>query len=259
MLWRKAVGIHGMRTSNPRMTVFSMSDFLLLGPVLFDNFELPERIAWGGAQRLAVHNLPGGVRVIDAMGRDDAQIAWSGVFSGGDASLRARAIDLMRVQGSVWPLVWDAFFYSVMIARFEADYAHANWIPYRIGCTVLRDEAEALVEAVASLAADALGDLAAAAGMQSGVDFSGAAAALGAPDATTQGSAAYGAAVSSLGGASAQIDASMATQETALNAATPDTAAGLTQATGAAGSLASLAGAQGYVQRALTNLQNAGT
>ncbi len=236
-----------------------MSSFLLLGPMLFQDFELPERITWGGAQLLSVHRLPGGVRVIDAMGRDDAEISWSGVFSGGSAGVRARAIDLMRAQGVVWPLVWDAFFYSVVVARFEADYAHANWIPYRIACTVLRDEAEALVEVAVSLAADALNDLASADGMGSGIDFSAPLAALGATDATTRGSAAYGGAVSSLSNASAQINASMATQEATLNAATPDNEAGLTQATSAAGSLASLAGASGYVQRALVNLQSAGT
>jgi hypothetical protein len=236
-----------------------MSSFLVLGPVLFQDFELPERICWGGAQRLAVHRLPGGVRVIDAMGRDDAAIAWSGVFTGNGASVRARAIDLMRADGSVWPLVWDAFFYTVVIAVFQADYTRSNWIPYRIACTVLRDEAEALVEVALSLAAGALGDLTSAAAMGSGVDFSAASSALGASGATTYGSAAYGSAVDSLSGASGQIDAAMTTQEAALNAAAPDSAAGLTQATGAAGNLATLTGARGYVQRALINLQNAGT
>ena len=53
-----------------------MAGTLLLGPVLFRDFELPGQITWGGKQRLAVHHLPGGRRVIDAMGRDDAAIVW---------------------------------------------------------------------------------------------------------------------------------------------------------------------------------------
>jgi len=236
-----------------------MSSFLLLGPVLFQHFELPERIAWGGAQRLAVHRLPGGVRVIDAMGRDDRDIAWSGVFSAGDAGLRARAIDLMRAQGWAWPLLWDAFFYSVVISRFDADYSRSNWIPYRITCTVLRDEAEALVETAASLGADALADLASADGMGSGIDFSAAIAAFGVDGATTRGSAAYGNAVGALSSSSGQIDSAMTAQEVSLNAAAPDTAAGLTQATSSAGDLAALSGARGYLRRALVNLQNAST
>lgn len=236
-----------------------MSSYLLLGAVLFQDFELPERISWGGAQRLAVHRLPGGERVIDAMGRDDKEISWSGVFTGSDAGVRARQIDLMRAEGSLWPLAWDAFFYSVVVARFDADYAHSNWIPYRITCTVLRDEAEALVEAAVSLAAGALADLTSADGFDSGVDFSSPLAALAAPGATTRGSAAYGTSLGVLSGASEQIDGSMTTQESVLNSASPDSAGGLTQATGAAGNLAALAGARGYVQRAVANLQNAST
>src|SRR5437660_207843 len=108
-----------------------MSTSLLLGTVLFQEFELPEKISWGGAQRLVVHRLPGGGRVIDTLGRDDAEIAWSGVFSGPDASARARLIDLMRADGSVWPLTWDSFFYSAIVGKFAADFARPNWIPYR--------------------------------------------------------------------------------------------------------------------------------
>ena len=236
-----------------------MSSYLLLGPVLFQDFELPERISWGGAQRLAVHQLPGGTRVIDALGRDDRQITWSGVFSGGGAAERARLIDLLRADGSVWPLTWDAFFYSVVIASFDADYSRSAWIPYRIACTVLRDEAEALVMAAVSLAADALADVTSADSLGSFIDLSSALSALSAPGATTLGSTAHGTALGSLSGSSAQINGAMTTQETTLNSASPDTAAGLTQATGSAGTLAALANARGYVQRALANLQNAST
>jgi len=236
-----------------------MSTYLLLGPVLFQDFELPERISWGGKQRLTVHRLPGGTRVIDALGRDDKEITWSGVFSGSGGSDRARLIDLLRAGGSVLSLTWEAFFYSVVIAGFDADYSRSNWIPYRITCTVLRDEAEALLTAAVSLAADALSDLTAAAGLDSGVDLSAPLAALASPGATTLGSAAYGTAVGAVSGASTQIDGSMTTQEGLVNANTPDTAEGLTQATSSAGTLAALAGARGYVQRAAANLQNAST
>jgi hypothetical protein len=59
-----------------------MSDIVLvLGPVAFSDFEDPERIRFGGAQRLAVHKLPGGARVIDALGPDDTEIGWSGIFA----------------------------------------------------------------------------------------------------------------------------------------------------------------------------------
>lgn len=136
--------------------------YLLLGPILFQGFELPGSITWGGAQSLAIHRLPGGNRIIDAMGRDDADITWSGVFSGRDATFRARALDLMRADGSVWPLTWDSFFYSVLIARLDIDHRRPNWLPYRISCTVMRDEAASLLMAPITFAASVARDLAVA-------------------------------------------------------------------------------------------------
>jgi len=236
-----------------------MANILLLGPVLFQDFEIPEHISWGGQQRLSVHRLPGGVRVIDAMGRDDAQISWSGVFSGINAADRARIVDLNRASGSVWPLVWDSFYYSVVIATFQADYRRVNWIPYRIACTVLRDESEALVEVAASLAASGLADLASAAGVGSSVDLSGPLSALGAAGAATLGTAAYGVALRSLNNTVVEIASSIATSGASLVAGTIGGAADLMQAVGTAGQLATLANAQGFVQRAQVNLLNAST
>lgn len=134
--------------------------YLLLGPILFQGFELPESITWGGAQSLAIHRLPGGVRIIDAMGRDDADITWSGIFAGPNATIRARALDLMRADGSVWPLTWDSFFYSAIIARLDIDHRRPNWLPYRISCTILRDEAASLLTAPISFSANVAQDLA---------------------------------------------------------------------------------------------------
>jgi hypothetical protein len=234
-----------------------MSGYLLLGPVLFQDFELPERIAWGGEQRLAVHCLPGGARVIDALGRDDAQIAWSGVFSGSNAAIRARLVDLLRAGGAVWPLTWNTFFYSVIIRLFEAEYTRSNWIPYRIACTVVRDEAEALVETATSLGAGILADLSAASAASTGLDFTAATFAVSARGATTSGSAAYTSASAALRGSAGQIATSISGAESGLSSASLGTAAGLTQATGAAGQLAALTNAGGYVNRAQVNLLNA--
>jgi len=44
-----------------------------LGAFQFALFEIPEKIHWGGSQRTAVHELVGGKRVIDAMGRSDSR------------------------------------------------------------------------------------------------------------------------------------------------------------------------------------------
>lgn len=222
---------------------------LLLGPVAFQGFELPERLSFGGAQRLAVHRLPGGMRVVDTLGRDDADLVWSGVFSGPDAGDRVRLLDAMRAAGEPVPLIWDAFCYTVIIARLDADYRSPWWIPYRIACTVVQDEATGLVAEIPSLAASALADLASAAAC--GADVSVAQATLAAPGATTLGGTSYSAAIATLSASRAAVESDMAAAESQLGTGDfPSTVA-------TAGRLAQLATARGYVARAAINLANA--
>lgn len=218
-----------------------MSDYLQLGPVSFAGFEMPAQIGFGGAQRMAVHVLPGGARVIDAMGRDDADIAWSGAFSGGDASERARLLDLLRAEGGMWPLAWDSFCYLVVIAQFEASYQHGNWVPYRITCKVVRDLAQAAVELVADAVTGLLNDVAAA-GLPA---LAGGAAVPGTAD--------YDAALGALQSGSAMLTGGMAASGAALLAADNPAAAAT-----AAGALAAQADARGFASRALANLDNLG-
>lgn len=232
---------------------------LLLGPILFQDFELPERVRWGGRQKLTVHCLPGGTRAIDSLGRDDADIVWTGVFTGTDAALRARTLDLMRAEGGVWPLTWDLFFYTVVIARFDADFARSNWIPYRITCMVIRDEAAALVEGVASLAASLLGDLGSAQALCCGVALDVAIGSLGCGQVTQPGSRAYVGASSALASASGKMDTSIAQAEARLDGASVSDAAGLSATNDLAGQLAALAAARGFVRRAQANLASADT
>jgi hypothetical protein len=237
-----------------------MSDsFLVLGPVLFQDFEIPGHIGFGGSQRLAIHRLPGGLRVIDAMGRDDAEIGWSGIFTGADATLRARLLDQLRAAGSKLPLSWDAFFYSVILSRFEADYTRTNWIPYRITCTVIVDEAAAAADAVVSLGIAALADLTSASGFTTGVDLSGPLAALDQADAATFATADYTTAVAAVGAAATTLSGGVTNFGDVLAANRLASAADLGTAADQAGTLANLTAAQGYVQRAATNLQNAST
>ena len=131
-----------------------MSEPLVLGAFVFEGFEVPERVTAGGSQRLVVHALPGGGRVVDAMGADEADISWAGIFSGAEAPDRARALDALRMAGGALPLVWGAAFYTVAIARFEAEFRSPWWVPYRIRCTVLRNEGAAPAGAMADLLAE---------------------------------------------------------------------------------------------------------
>ena len=225
-----------------------MADFLLLGPVTFQSFELPPRIGFGGEQRLAVHRLPGGARVIDAMGPDDAPIAWSGAFSGPDAADRARLLDLLRAEGLPLPLAWDAFAYLVVIASFEASYERPNWVPYRLACVVLADQTQVATALAASLVSTVAADLGAA----PAVDVSAATAALAAPGATTLGTSAYGAAVAAVGAAQASAASGVTSAGAALLGAGDPVSAAT-----AAGQLAQAADANGFLSRAVANLANA--
>jgi hypothetical protein len=226
-----------------------MSDFsLTLGPVAFAGFELPSSITLGGRQRLAIHRLPGGVRIIDALGPDPADLGWSGIFTGPDAADRARLLDTMRVVGASLILTWDAFLYTVIIENFTADYRSPWWIPYRISCTVLRDEAAVVAAVTPALAPSLAADLSAAAPYTAV-----ATAAVSVNGATTAGSAAYTAATAALAGAVTNLNNQITITEPTIQ--TTDVPA----AAAACGLLAQLTAALAYTARAARNLADAST
>jgi hypothetical protein len=226
-----------------------MTDFsLTLGPVAFAGFEIPSSIALGGKQRLAIHKLPGGVRIIDAMGPDPADLGWSGIFTGPDAAERARILDTMRMAGLEVLLSWDAFLYTVVIESFEADYRSPWWIPYRLSCAVVRDEAAAAIETIVSGAVSIVDDLTSAGGFATA-----ASAAIGLSGATTVGTAAYAAANASLASTIGNLNTQIAATEPAIQANDVPTAAD------ACGLLAQLTAARAYVSRASRNLTDAST
>jgi hypothetical protein len=110
-----------------------------LGQFQFALFEIPAKISWGGSQRIAVHELVGGQRVLDAMGRSDRALEWSGLFTGLNATERARFLDTLRAQGAAQKLTFGQLSYSVIVKEFEADYERFYQIPYRISCEVIAD------------------------------------------------------------------------------------------------------------------------
>ena len=156
------------------------ADGLLLGPVLFQAFEVPAWVRFGGRQRLAVHALPGGGRVVDALGADEGDLAWSGAFSGADAAARAQTLDELRRGGQPLLCAWGSWAYQVIIAEFEAQAAGPWWVPYRLRLLVLYDASRP--PAVLDLALDGVNDVvqAAALGASPGLDVDTALATAGA-------------------------------------------------------------------------------
>ena len=156
-----------------------MAGDLVLGPVVFQGFEVPERIRFGGKQRLVVHALPGGGRVVDVLGDQDRPVEWSGVFSGPDAPGRVRLLERLRRSGEVLPLAWEAWRFSVVIESFEAVATNPAWIHYRLKACVIEaaemalpDEA-AFVFTVADALAMGVGED--GAGLEAGIAAAGAA------------------------------------------------------------------------------------
>lgn len=224
---------------------------LTLGGVAFQDMEVPEKIRFGGQQRVSVQPLIGGGRVVQALGLDDGVIAFSGIFSGADAVDRAQLLDTARALGSVLPLVWDGFFYSVVIHAFVAEYRKTNLIPFAVTCVVVADPI-ADVAALAAPVASLVGlDLTAASALsgQAGVSVGR----------VTAGSLAGFAALQGvLSGAVASSGSALMAGAAALGAAR-DPAAGvaaLGRVTSASSQLAGLTAMTGYVGRAATNIGN---
>ena len=152
---------------------------VILGPVVFEGHEVPSRIGIGGAQAVKIHRLPGGGRVIDAMGVDDSAISWRGFFTGPMASARARLVDAMRQNGQLVGLSFGDYAFNVVVVHFEYDLQDRGaLISYRIRTEIVPDDSGQVGDTTALIAASLLNDIAAATMALSGPGSSGGAMAL---------------------------------------------------------------------------------
>ena len=113
---------------------------LRLGDFTFVRGEVPESIGFGASQNLHVHSLVGGARVVDAMGAAPLQIEWSAWLIGPRALTRARYLKGLAEAGEALALSFGAFAYSVVIARFSAEFRAGPNLPYTIALEVVRDQ-----------------------------------------------------------------------------------------------------------------------
>ena len=240
-----------------------------LGGVTLTGMATPERMPFGGSQQLVVHKLPGGGRVIDAMGPDERDIEWSGLlqaFDGTNAVAVARQIDAMRRAGAAVTLAWGDFSKQVVIRSFEPDYTRGGaMIPYRIACVVASTASQSgKPTLLGSLASDlsaslGLGDL--AAGAKSAISV--AQKALPVVAVLTRGGGAYTALAGALGVAGAAASAASGLASGQLDAIVGSPLAdrcGAAVGAAAAAAKSALAGAENaaaFVGRAAKNLANA--
>lgn len=114
-----------------------------IGQFTAQGFAVPPALNFGGAQRLGVHQLPAGARVIDSMGPDESDIKWEGMFItglGSDNPVQdAQQLDSYRVQGQPLTLSWDVFQYTVIVEHFAADEQYPSKVPFSISFKVVQN------------------------------------------------------------------------------------------------------------------------
>lgn len=121
---------------------------LIIGTLILQGYEVPSHITIGGSQAITMHKLPGGGRILDAMGPDDGSVAWRGLFIGPGAAQRARSLDIMRTQGLPQVLSFGDYTFKVVIVHYEYDYQERGAIiNYRIRMEIVSDPAS-LIAAV---------------------------------------------------------------------------------------------------------------
>lgn len=146
-----------------------MASILILGDFIFQEMELPEKIPFGGEQRLSVKKFIGGARNVQSLGPDPIALSWSGIilplFDGTPSLMRAKYLNQMKDAGYPLILVWDELIYLVVIKSFVADYKFYQ-IPYTITCEVVEDlSIPALGSSYLSVGAALLADLAVSSGL----------------------------------------------------------------------------------------------
>lgn len=145
------------------------TDHLVLGPFEFTDFSPPSKMPGGGKHAMHVHKLPGGSRVIDMLGPDDADISWSGTFWMNDAYGQALQLDGMRSAGLPLPLMWGGQFYLVVIADFKYEVQRMpQCVHYHISCVVASNPMTGVGGFVASIGSLVGADLGAAGALASG-------------------------------------------------------------------------------------------
>ena len=252
--------------------MFGGYGLVTLGPVQFQGLEVPERLPVGGKQALAVFTLPGGQRVVQAMGRDDDPIQWTGYLSGSNAESRMQMLDSLRQSGQEIQLAFGQSSFQVVVSDFSASYERSNWIPYSIAVVVVQDNAAQFATAQPSLLDSLNADLSTALGSTTQAGLTAAQTAVNMAGALGLNSSAWTGAISALNqaqtglisaqnAASGNIGAITAAGQTTGNMLgviqVADAAGGLNAALGDAQTLANTTSALAFLNRAITNLSNA--
>lgn len=110
-----------------------------LGDFVFSGVEVPENISVGGTQMLAVHQMIGGAREIQAMGPVPAPLSFSGWMVGEKALDRAQYLHSLRASGLELDFTFGQLAYRVVIADFRFNFQRSYQLTYSITLEVVAD------------------------------------------------------------------------------------------------------------------------
>jgi hypothetical protein len=131
------------------------TDTLVLGGIAFDDWSTPDRMPFGGKQELAVHRLPGGARVVDTLGPNEADIQFVGTMYANDAYGVADALDALRISGAQVPLTFAGRFYLVIVREVHVDIRrYPQLMNYHVSCLVVQNNMAGALGTVASTVSD---------------------------------------------------------------------------------------------------------
>ncbi|MDE8348939.1 MAG: hypothetical protein POG74_05565 [Acidocella sp.] len=219
---------------------------LFLGGIIFRDFEVPEQLVFGGAQRVVAHELIGGGRAVDILGEQPTQISFSGVMSGINAIDRAQELDAARIAGNTINLGWQSFVYNVVITELRLNYEKSWWIPFEVRCIVVSEPTVLGYNTVTPLLNLIGGDLNSASAYASQAGLSGVTL-----TATLVRSARV-VITTRLSSLNLQFASKSAAVVTAVDGFSGIDA--VTELAGASGSIAAVAAMNGYVNRAAMNI-----
>jgi hypothetical protein len=113
---------------------------LTLGPITFQEFEIPAKVRIPGGHKLGKNVNIGGKRITHAMGPDDGNITWSGILLGAGIQARASALQAVKDAGREVPFLCGSEFRMVIVEDLELNY-QAFEIHYHISCYVTSNPA----------------------------------------------------------------------------------------------------------------------
>ncbi len=118
------------------MTTLSLVDEATGAVLTFPDLAQPQALDIANTQQLAVHDLIGGGRVVEALGRKMTPVSWEGVFLGAPMAFDAGlALQALAASGGSTLLTWERFRFRGLISALSLSCESAFRISYKITFT----------------------------------------------------------------------------------------------------------------------------